>query len=167
MRAPTETEWAVINIAVGVASGLLFHLFLGPRAEWGGTEGKDRLFVSLTAAIVIASGASYYLNLSPIYTNLILGFILANTGRAHQDARQLLAATERPMYLALLIFAGAAWAPTPADCCIWCRLRWAAAPRPAGRGPRGRHLQGPAALPLAELRAGAAGPGRAWGRPGA
>ncbi len=114
VRPPTATEWAVINLAVGVASGVLFHLFLGPRPERengkeNGGEADSRLFVAVAAAIVIASGVSYYLNLSPIYTNLILGFILTNTGRAHPDVRQFLARTERPVYLALLVFAGAAW----------------------------------------------------------
>jgi hypothetical protein len=74
-------------------------------------EGDSRLFVALAGAIVVASGASYYLNLSPIYTNLVLGFILANSGSAHRDVTRLLLATERPVYLALLIFAGAAWSP--------------------------------------------------------
>lgn len=107
VRPPTATEWAVINLAVGVASGVLFHLFLGPR----GHLDQGRLFVALAGAIVIASGASYYLNLSPIYTNLVLGFILANSGSAHRDVARLLLATERPVYLALLLFAGAAWSP--------------------------------------------------------
>ena len=61
VRPPTATEWAVINVAVGVASGVLFHLFLGPR----GHLDEGRLFVALAGAIVVASGASYYLNLSP------------------------------------------------------------------------------------------------------
>ncbi len=111
VRPPTATEWAVINIAVGVISGVLFHLFLGPRERTNTAEDQARLFVALAGAIVIASGAAYYLNLSPIYTNLILGFILANTGNAHRDVARLLAATERPVYLILLIFAGAAWSP--------------------------------------------------------
>ncbi len=63
----------------------------------------------------MASGASYYLNLSPIYTNLVLGFILANSGSAHRDVTRLLLATERPVYLALLLFAGAAWSPGARD----------------------------------------------------
>lgn len=109
IRPPTATEWAVINIAVGVVSGVLFHLFLGPAAAAGNSEDRSQLFVALSAVIVIASGASYYLNLSPIYTSLILGFVLVNTGRAHEDVRQLLLSTERPVYLALLIFAGAVW----------------------------------------------------------
>ena len=111
VRPPTATEWAVINLALGLACGILFHLFLGPPNRRDEAEGSSRLFVALAGAIVIASGASYYLNLSPIFTNLILGFILANTGGAHGDVAGLLRATERPVYLALLIFAGAAWSP--------------------------------------------------------
>lgn len=115
VRPPTATEWAVINLAVGVASGVLFHLFLGPRGEGDDAQGNSRLFVALAGAIVVASGASYYLNLSPIYTNLVLGFILANSGSSHRDVARLLLATERPVYLALLIFAGAAWSPGTVD----------------------------------------------------
>jgi len=111
VRPPTATEWAVINLAIGAACGVLFHLFLGPRSQDDEPEGNSRLFVALAGAIVIASGASYYLNLSPIFTNLLLGLILANTGSAHRDVTGLLHATERPVYLALLIFAGAAWSP--------------------------------------------------------
>src|SRR3954470_11704178 len=111
VRPPTATEWAVINLAIGLACGVLVHLFLGPPSQVDEAEGNSRLFVALAGAIVIASGASYYLNLSPIFTNLILGFILANTGGAHGDVAGLLRATERPVYLALLIFAGAAWSP--------------------------------------------------------
>jgi hypothetical protein len=112
VRPPTATEWAVINLAVGIASGVLFHLFLGPGGHTDEAQGRSRLFVALAGAIVVASGASYYLNLSPIYTNLVLGFILANSGSAHRDVARLLLSTERPVYLALLIFAGAAWSPS-------------------------------------------------------
>jgi MFS family permease len=115
VRPPTATEWAVINLAVGVASGVLFHLFLGPRGTAEEPESASRLFVALAGAIVVASGASYYLNLSPIYTTLILGFILSNSGSSHRDVTRLLLATERPIYLALLIFAGAAWSPGSVD----------------------------------------------------
>jgi hypothetical protein len=111
VRPPTATEWSVINVAVGVASGVLFHLFLGPR----GHLDEGRLFVALAGAIVVASGAAYYLNLSPVFTNLVLGFILVNSGGAHRDVTRLLLSTERPVYLALLIFAGAAWSPGSVD----------------------------------------------------
>ena len=45
----------------------------------------------------------------------MLGFILANSGGAHRDVTRLLLATERPVYLALLLFAGAAWSPGSVD----------------------------------------------------
>jgi len=115
IRPPTATEWAVINLAIGVASGVLFHLFLGPRDASNEAGGASRLFVALAGAIVVASGASYYLNLSPLYTNLVLGFILANSGGPHRDVTRLLLVTERPVYLALLVFAGAAWSPESVD----------------------------------------------------
>jgi len=115
VRPPTATEWAVINLAVGIASGVLFHLFLGPVSRLGESEGESRLFVALAGAIVVASGASYYLNLSPIFTTLVLGVILANSGSSHRDVTRMLLATERPVYLALLLFAGAAWSPGTVD----------------------------------------------------
>lgn len=115
IRPPTATEWAVINLAIGVASGVLFHLFLGPRDPSSDAGATSRLFVALAGAIVVASGASYYLNLSPLYTNLVLGFILANSGGSHRDVTRLLLVTERPVYLALLVFAGAAWSPESVD----------------------------------------------------
>ena len=144
VRPPTATEWAVINLAVGVASGVLFHLYLGPR----GHLDEGRLFVALAGAIVVASGASYYLNLSPIYTNLVLGFILANSGSAHRDVTRLLLSTERPVYLALLLFAGAAWSPS----CEGAPLHRApvrpdsagsAVPRGPDRGRPGRPARAP------------------------
>lgn len=115
VRPPTATEWTVINLAVGIASGVLFHLFLGPVSQLDETEGDSRLFVALAGAIVVASGASYYLNLSPLLTTLVLGFILANSGSSHRDVTRMLLATERPVYLALLLFAGAAWSPGTVD----------------------------------------------------
>lgn len=122
VRPPTATEWVVINLAIGGASGVLFHLFLGPRDDGSDPESGDaRLFVSLAGAIVVASGAAYYLNLSPIYTNLVLGVVLANTGSTHEAVARLLAATERPLYLALLILAGASWYPDGAGL-VWLAL---------------------------------------------
>ena len=112
VRPPTPTEWAVISIAVGVVSGVLFHLFLGPRGELAEGTQQARLFVALAGAIVIASGASYYLNLSPIFTTLVLGLILVNTAGGERSATRALRGTQRPIYLALLIFAGAAWRPS-------------------------------------------------------
>ncbi|HET7565622.1 MAG TPA: hypothetical protein VFJ96_11540 [Gemmatimonadaceae bacterium] len=106
-RPITVTEWAVITIAIGVVGGALFHLFLGNESD------PDRIFISLAGAVVLASGAAAYLNLSPLLTSMVVGAMLVNTSRNREQIAKTLASAERPFYFALLIFAGATWAPSP------------------------------------------------------
>lgn len=116
-RPPTPTEWAVINIAVGLGSGLLFHLFLGPAATGLEHEveveghGDARLFIALAGAIVIAGGTAFWLGLSPLFTTFLVGVVLGNSAQVHERIVKLLLRIAQPVYLVLLIFAGAAWRP--------------------------------------------------------
>jgi hypothetical protein len=117
IRPPTPTEWAVINIAVGLGSGLLFHLFLGPAATGLEHEveveghGDARLFIALAGAIVIAGGTAFWLGLSPLFTTFLVGVVLGNSAQVHERIVRLLLRIAQPVYLVLLIFAGAAWRP--------------------------------------------------------
>jgi hypothetical protein len=105
-RPLTTTEWTVVSIALGVAGGALFHLFLG-------TEQKiDRLFISLTGVLVLVSGAATYLRLSPLMSAMFFGAMLVNTSRQRDEISAALARVERPLYFVLLIFAGATWRPS-------------------------------------------------------
>ena len=106
-RAPTATEWAVISIGLGVVSGALFQLFLGPERE------SDRFIISLVGAVALASGAASYLQLSSLLVCMVMGATLANTISNRQPVSANLAAAERPFYFVLLILAGAAWRPGP------------------------------------------------------
>jgi hypothetical protein len=103
LRPPTPTEWVVITLAIGVVSGVLFHLFVG------GERHVDRLFVALAGALILSSGVAAYLRLSPLLPSLLIGFVLVNTSPARDEIREVLARVERPLYFVLLIFAGAAW----------------------------------------------------------
>jgi hypothetical protein len=102
IRPPTPTEWTVITLAIGLASGVLFHLFVA------GERKIDRLFIALAGALILSSGAAAYLRLSPMLPALLMGFILVNTSPARDELREVLARVERPLYFVLLIFAGAA-----------------------------------------------------------
>ena len=102
VRPPTPTEWAVITLAIGLASGVLFHLFVA------GERKIDRLFIALSGALILSSGAAAYLRLSPLLPALLVGFVLVNTSPARDELREVLARVERPLYFVLLIFAGAA-----------------------------------------------------------
>jgi len=108
-RTPTPTEWVVITLAIGVVSGWLFHLFVA------GERKTDRLFVALSGALILSSGAAAYLRLSPLLPALLVGLVLVNTSAARDEIRDVLARLERPLYFVLLIFAGAAWQPEGAE----------------------------------------------------
>jgi hypothetical protein len=103
VRPPTPTEWAVISLAIGIVGGVVYHLFLG------GERDPDRLFIALAGAITLASGAAAYARLSPLLPTMLIGAILANTARNRHDIGVVLHRVQRPLYLVLLIFAGAAW----------------------------------------------------------
>jgi hypothetical protein len=103
VRPPTPTEWAVISLAIGIVGGVVYHLFLG------GERDPDRLFIALAGAITLASGAAAYARLSPLLPTMLIGTILANTARNRHDIGVVLHRVQRPLYLVLLIFAGAAW----------------------------------------------------------
>lgn len=104
-RTPTATEWAVISVGIGIVGGALFLLFLGGERE------IDRLFIALSGAIILASGAAAHLRLSPMLPAMLIGFILVNTSANRAEIKEVLGRVERPLYFVLLIFAGAAWAP--------------------------------------------------------
>lgn len=103
IRTLTRVEWVAVNIGFGVLLGLLFFLFLGKE------QSKKKLMVALLGLIIFSSGVSYYLNLSPLLMNLILGFMLANTSRIREQLLEVLQSVEKPVYVLLLVFAGAAW----------------------------------------------------------
>lgn len=110
-RPITPTEWMVITIAVGVAGGSLFYLFLGSE------EHEDRLLIALGGAVVLVSGAAEYLGLSPLVAGLFFGAILTNTSENREEVTAVLESVERPLYFLLLVIAGATWVPS--------RMSWA------------------------------------------
>lgn len=109
LRPLTATEWMVTSMAIGIVGGTLFHLFLGEETK------IDRLFIGLAGSVILASGAAAYLRLSPLMPSMLIGMILANTSRTREQLQQVLTTVERPLFFVLLIFAGAAWQPSPRE----------------------------------------------------
>ena len=104
-RPLTTTEWAAITLGIGVIGGALFHLFLGAEKH------IDRIFIALTGAIILTSGAASYLGLSPLLPAMIVGIMLVNTSGNRHEIQRTLTNAERPFYFVLLIVAGASWKP--------------------------------------------------------
>ena len=74
-RSPTPVEWAVITLGIGAVLGVLFTVFLGSD------DAKHNLLLPLVGIITFASGAAYFLDLSALLVNLILGVVLINTAK--------------------------------------------------------------------------------------
>ncbi len=109
-RALTPTEWYVVTVLLGVVMGVVFHFFIGDDDD------ENHIFLAFTGIIVFASGAAWYLQLSPLLVSLVLGIALGNTSRHARRVLPIIQRTQQPMALMLLIFAGA----------LWTRVAWPA-----------------------------------------
>ncbi len=103
IRALTATEWVAVSTGIGVGLGVLFFLFLGREQD------PDRLLLALMGIILFSSGAAYYLNLSPLFVNMVLGVMLANTSRHAGKLREVMDSIKRPITVVILVLAGASW----------------------------------------------------------
>ena len=101
---PGMIEWGVITLALGCALGALFSVFLDAR------DAENSRLLALSGIITFASGAAFFLELSVLAINAILGVVLTNS-RDGKAVKASLASAVRPMTLILLVFAGVLWRP--------------------------------------------------------
>jgi hypothetical protein len=103
---PTPSDWVLLSVGLGLALALLFAVFLGDAPS------EDSLFLTTSGILLLASGAAFFLNLSALAVNLVLGVVLAQT-RHGAAIRSALQRTAHPVSIVLLMFAGALWTPVP------------------------------------------------------
>ena len=106
-RMPTPVEWSVITLGLGAGLGALFAWYLDEDDSDGGT------LLALVGIIAFASGASYFLDLSALTINMVLGMVLVTASRSGPKVRRTLQGTTKPMNLLLILLAGALWDPPP------------------------------------------------------
>jgi Kef-type K+ transport system membrane component KefB len=85
---------------IGASLGVFFGLYL--RRDLG----EEQLLTVLLGIIVFTSGLAYYLRLSPIFVNFLLGVVLNMMGRGARLIEGTLSSFERPLYIVLFFFAG-------------------------------------------------------------
>ncbi len=83
--------------------GILFHHLTAKRVS------ESELLVYLLGMVFFVSGAGFYFNLLPLYVCMILGIVYSNLTRRHERIYPILLATEKPLYIVLLILVGALW----------------------------------------------------------
>ncbi|MCB9746526.1 MAG: hypothetical protein H6740_28380 [Alphaproteobacteria bacterium] len=110
-RPSTATHWTPPTgswapSCMGGFLGALFHFFIGHEHD------AEKQFMAFVGIVVFSSGAAYYLQVSPLLVNMVLGVAMVNvTDESAEDIIAVLESTRRPMYILLLFFAGAMWTP--------------------------------------------------------
>lgn len=108
----TEPQWLAAVLALGIACGLLFRVFLGRS-----TTDDDRTFLASCGVIILTSGLAAALGISPLFTCAAAGATVSMTARKGGALEQVTERLERPALAMLSIFAGAMWRPI--DGLVW------------------------------------------------
>ncbi len=103
-RTPVASEWILLTIGLGFALGGLFRLLISNEST------DNQRFMALVGIISFATGAAFFLDLSALAVNLLLGFVLVQGSRGVQ-LEATLTATLGPVMLLLLVLAGVVWTP--------------------------------------------------------
>ena len=97
--------WTAVSILGGVLSGVVFHVFVGARAE------REKLFVAVLGLVGLASGIAHALAVSSIFIGLVAGATVAALSADADRVSAALGRLERPFFVVLLLLAGADWVP--------------------------------------------------------
>jgi hypothetical protein len=101
----TVTEWSVLTIAAGAASGVLFTVFIGRDDD------SMRLLVATVGAMTFSAGIGTALGVSPLFVNLIAGALVGLTSPYAERLDGALVALRFPTRVLVLLLAGAYWVP--------------------------------------------------------
>jgi hypothetical protein len=99
------TFWRLfaVNVGLGVTMGLLFNSLVFQKLS------SDELLLILIGMLTFSGGIAAYLQLSPLFVCMIMGIAVVNLSRAKERVIETLTYAERPVYLVLLVLAGAIW----------------------------------------------------------
>lgn len=97
----TAAFWLGVHLFVGTILGFIFTLFLLRDFE------DDKILTVVIGMVFFTSGIAYYLKLSPIFVNFVLGVVLGSACKQSEHVRQMLLSIERPLYITLFFFGGA------------------------------------------------------------
>ncbi len=104
--SPVAAEWLLLMLGLGVVLGGLFRLLVSAEST------ENHRFMAMVGIICFATGAAFFLDLSALAVNLVLGVVLAQGARG-PELHQTLTRTLGPVVLMLLLLAGVLWQPVP------------------------------------------------------
>ncbi|MEM6290449.1 MAG: hypothetical protein AAGA54_04260 [Myxococcota bacterium] len=101
----TLTEWSVITVVAGAATGILFSVFLGREDD------PMRMLVATIGVVVFAAGVGSGLGVSPLFVNVMAGLTVAFTSPHASRLHRALDPLRFPTTVLILLLAGATWVP--------------------------------------------------------
>lgn len=102
-----HVAWIFVELGLGGVLGILTYVLIRSAKTPG-----DQM-ASLLGSVALSAGMAGYLGLSPLVICAIAGALLTNLPYKDIDAlKALLTQVERPVYMILLVIAGALWDPT-------------------------------------------------------
>lgn len=93
--------WVMVASGLGVVCAIIFLWLMRPR------PGPEELVLFLMGMGALASGAALQLHLSPLFVTVVMGTVVANLAEDQQRIYQALHRWEKPIYVVLLLLAGA------------------------------------------------------------
>lgn len=94
-------EWLVVAGGLGVVCGIIFLWLMRPKPH------GEELVLFLLGICAFASGAALQFQLSPLFVCVIMGALVANLSADPQRIFAVLQRWEKPVYVVLLLLAGA------------------------------------------------------------
>lgn len=92
--------WVFVNV-VGLVLGFLMVLF-----TWGRTTDNEMLLL-IVGTVLLIGGLCYLLQLSSLYTAMIMGFVIGNFSRKRDQVFRELHHIEKTMFVVFLVILGA------------------------------------------------------------
>ncbi|NOZ86109.1 MAG: hypothetical protein GXP49_07565 [Deltaproteobacteria bacterium] len=93
--------WVAGSVAIGALLGLTLHILARFRCS------QDELVLFIMGVVVLSAGVSSRFGICSLLVNASAGIVAANLEPAGARIRRAMVSMERPMYIALLILAGA------------------------------------------------------------
>lgn len=93
--------WLCFSATVGITCGMVFHWLLESRAS------AQEMVLYLIGLVTLSSGVAATLHLSPLFVNAVFGATVANLSRRVEEIFRQMGRLERPLFIVLLILAGA------------------------------------------------------------
>lgn len=92
--------WLFLNV-VAVALGLFMVLFTRERCS------DNEMLLLIAGTVLVVGGVCYFLQLSSLYTGMVMGFVVGNLSRKRDQIFRELHLIEKILFVAFLILVGA------------------------------------------------------------